>query len=926
MSRFKMPYKTIISYLLLMGLILFIIFQGLILGLPAIVGTLIQNKLPKILEGSVLAGSDLKFKIEKVGKTHALVTGIKLGEDLSVDLAEIQYRLEDFKTLNLEKIIIFGLTVHAILDSDNLLRFNGIKIPGKKKEPDPDQSKASFFSMLPEKIVFKGAVLSIKTMEYEMDQGMDQEIKIPFELLASIQPNKQKVSKQKLSLNASFYPFGQEIKTIISGDLSSGLEFVKVEARSFNPEFLSSILRDFLPDKTKVHFSGPHFSGPVDMDLLKTRDTDWKFNISGLNLESPDLTGIISATKIKNFTASVQADKGKLIAMGGFDLSTTLALPMGLEFGLTINPKQVNPKQINPKQIDPEQTDQNQNSFPFFDLTMKNKAMDTLSLTHGSFQAIVNQPNFDFSFKGDFTRQTGQFGFDCKNTRVKYAEETLFVRNILVNSGIQGDFSGKGKGISFDIKSDLSGIKLASGSGQVECKAASLAGKLGVSKLLHPMVMSLEARIKNGKMVSKDLKISASGINARMPFVFPLKGSNKSGSFSIAHIVYDKEFKAALKGNIIQSQSVNKLPDKSSDKSYKTLYKSLGGIKVNGIGTMPDFKGFKLDFNGEAGFDKQIHASIYFKTDPFSLTSEHMGKQMPDFSMDLDSFVRFSSKGTIAYKDHRLQTQASIMLDDGRLFFPDMDLLINGIVGGIDFNDLITPESLPGQVLTIESIKTSQFQFDNAKLKFSIEDGNSLNIENLRFNWCKGLVSTESVRLPAKDNNLSLILYCDRLELSEMLKQMGAFHAEGEGTLNGRIPMVYSNGNISFDNGFLFSTPGSGGRVVIENTEKIIAGIPMDTPEFAQLDLAREALKDFDYKWAKLELNTFEDTLNVKMQLDGKPAGLLPFEYKKDIGSFVRVDGSSPGSRFQGIKMDVNLKLPFNQVMKFGNKIKTIFN
>jgi hypothetical protein len=61
------------------------------------------------------------------------------------------------------------------------------------------------------------------------------------------------------------------------------------------------------------------------------------------------------------------------------------------------------------------------------------------------------------------------------------------------------------------------------------------------------------------------------------------------------------------------------------------------------------------------------------------------------------------------------------------------------------------------------------------------------------------------------------------------------------------------------------------------------------------------------------------------MQLDGKPAKLLPFEYKKDIGSFVRVDASSPGSRFQGIKMDVNLKLPFNQVMKFGNIIKTIF-
>ena len=100
----------------------------------------------------------------------------------------------------------------------------------------------------------------------------------------------------------------------------------------------------------------------------------------------------------------------------------------------------------------------------------------------------------------------------------------------------------------------------------------------------------------------------------------------------------------------------------------------------------------------------------------------------------------------------------------------------------------------------------------------------------------------------------------------------------------------------------------------------------MDSPQFAQLDLAQEALKDFDYKWTKLVFNTFEDTLFVNMELDGKPSKLLPFEYQKDLGGFVRVDASSPGSHFQGIKLDVNLKLPFNDVMKFGNKLQSVFN
>ena len=54
---------------------------------------------------------------------------------------------------------------------------------------------------------------------------------------------------------------------------------------------------------------------------------------------------------------------------------------------------------------------------------------------------------------------------------------------------------------------------------------------------------------------------------------------------------------------------------------------------------------------------------------------------------------------------------------------------------------------------------------------------------------------------------------------------MGVFHAEGDGTLSGRLPIIYENGEISFDNGFLFSTPGSGGVVRIQNTEKVHSGM-----------------------------------------------------------------------------------------------------
>jgi len=167
-------------------------------------------------------------------------------------------------------------------------------------------------------------------------------------------------------------------------------------------------------------------------------------------------------------------------------------------------------------------------------------------------------------------------------------------------------------------------------------------------------------------------------------------------------------------------------------------------------------------------------------------------------------------------------------------------------------------------------------------------------------------------------------LYCDRLNLARVLGQFGAAAAEGSGTVSGRIPIRYAKGELSFDDGFLFSTPGAGGKIHLTGTELLTAGIPPETPQFAQMDLAREALKDYDYSWAKLSLTSEKEDLLLQMQMDGKPARTLPFVYRKDIGGFIRVEADSEGSHFQGIRLDVNFRLPLNKLLQYKDLIKMI--
>lgn len=91
------------------------------------------------------------------------------------------------------------------------------------------------------------------------------------------------------------------------------------------------------------------------------------------------------------------------------------------------------------------------------------------------------------------------------------------------------------------------------------------------------------------------------------------------------------------------------------------------------------------------------------------------------------------------------------------------------------------------------------------------------------------------------------------------------------------------------------------------------------------MDLAKEALKSYKYDWARLGFDTKGDQLLVKMEFEGKPENALPFVYKKELGSFVRVNADNPGSNFQGININVNLQLPFNRVLKFGNELNNLF-
>nr|WP_319393403.1 YdbH domain-containing protein [uncultured Desulfobacter sp.] len=487
-----------------------------------------------------------------------------------------------------------------------------------------------------------------------------------------------------------------------------------------------------------------------------------------------------------------------------------------------------------------------------------------------SFQKIkLFAPRFKLRVSGDLDHQTGTLAFSGKSL----------------------ESSGSGK-----AKLDAAGLDLnIQFNGNLKGHETLAYGKLN-------------ARIDKLAFKQNNSGVRAKGVYVELPGTYPFKGTKGFGRVGASQIIVQDKVRAAVSAKVAQASDF--------------------AVDIAGTVTSTQVPGLVVDFSTRAGLEASMapFAKGKMHTNQFSISQDTVIPFVPAISGIYDFKFDISAQSDFSYAHQAIKSSADIQVSNGTINFVESGFTVSGISTDMHFNDLMVPETLPGQYLSIDRFDAGRFNCNNARIRFSLEDGRFINVENLKFNWCNGIVSTEAFRLPSDDGIIDITLYCDRLGMEDLFYQLDAFDAEGDGTLSGRIPVVVKNTKIGFDDGFLFSTPGQGGRIFIRNLDKMLVGIPKNTREYAQLDLAGEALKNFEYKWVTLKLNSHGETLAVNMQLDGKPLSSLPFEYNRNLNSFIRIGAKSPGSNFQGIKLNVNLNLPFNQVIQFGNNLKRIIN
>ncbi len=406
---------------------------------------------------------------------------------------------------------------------------------------------------------------------------------------------------------------------------------------------------------------------------------------------------------------------------------------------------------------------------------------------------------------------------------------------------------------------------------------------------------TLAAQLR-GKIPEINLKKNSTkliNLSFQMPLQYPPPQKGAPGGIKIEQIRYQNSNSATLQAKI--SQSAN-------------------GISASSLLTTPFVPGLQLLCDGSAQTTGNITAQCRIPATKFDSATLPGFISLPD---KLSFTGKLAAKGEFQLTDKLPAGKITLEYRDGILIHGKNKL--SDINATFAFPRLPLLQSDPGQLCTIGAVEFGKIKLSDGRIHFRIEDEQSIFLEKFRVSWCGGKVETGSFTLARDMKELETTLYCDRLGFTELLAQLGINQAEGQGSLNGRLPMIISPKGVLFDDGFLFSTPGNSGIVRFNDTRQLRQGIPdMNTGSY--LDYSMKALENFSYNWAKLSLNSRNNDLLITMQLDGKPAEPLPFSYKN--GQIVPSD-KGPGLQHP-IRLDVNFRLPVKDLLQYGTNIQSM--
>jgi hypothetical protein len=898
-----------------------LLLVGLLIGAYFYLPFYLESKIiPQLAAGAGL--SDFSVSVRNIGFFNADLGALRIGprDDPAIEIRSIRvdYSPRSLYQRKIKKMAISGIELHSEL-SDGRFKLQGVDIEkimagaGKQPKAAP-QINAKKPPVILEKLEISDSRVIIS--------ANDQNYHIPFEIELVPQDPEYK----KLVIEAYLYPRGERLSAKATVDRMQRRVVLSVESAALDLERFADISA-----------RAAHLAASGDLTLQAKADIRWEplqvssFNASltlqhgkikgngfqlqtamGANNEPLPFRIDLSAKDFQELIFSgsslalIEPAPLTLVGFDGIIKKNGAAIESGGKFSAVLQPSTPSLPDRLPVKIKDSLPLHGQFSAIYHqsgkwqcdvsNVRPEGSAAGSVSLTVDSYAISSSIPEFSLSAKAESHNIEAAYRLITPAVRITSGSETITIPEVSLKGTAQLDLTANDStAIKFDLQAPNIGIKLKEGN--IKIPKLALSGKLNRDANRQISIQGLIQFSGAGGRFSR-LGARISGVRGKIPFKWPVKGKTTWGSVAVAGLKYKD-----LELGSVSSQ----------------LHQTATGFLFKGRHQNSLLPRVKINFSGESKLFHNEPAGAVVRVEisrPAAAPELDLGKFYPK-AKGMRIKGKFQMKGDLALNMNSLDGNVRVDLKNGTVMMGEKNLELEGIHMSLNFPELPKIRSAPGQQIDFARISLGEFVAHKGSIKFQIESAQSVLIEKMHFLWCGGNVETQSMRLIPGVEEYHVTFYCDRLNLAQVLEQFGAGSADGQGTVNGRIPIKYEKGKIHFDDGFLFSTPGEGNKIHLTGTDILTAGIPPNTPQYVQMELAREALKDYDYSWAKLNITSKGEELLLQMKMDGKPAQTLPFVYNKDIGGFMKIEANAKGSKFQGIRLDVNFRLPLNKLLQY---------
>lgn len=236
-------------------------------------------------------------------------------------------------------------------------------------------------------------------------------------------------------------------------------------------------------------------------------------------------------------------------------------------------------------------------------------------------------------------------------------------------------------------------------------------------------------------------------------------------------------------------------------------------------------------------------------------------KKMPD----VDITGRISADASLRLSGGRSLVTGRLRMADGNLRGKSFE--VRGMVVDVPLEYDGVPRTTGRPLVSFASAQAGNIRLDQGMVRFQLLP-DEIFIDRVEVAWCAGSLNAYSVHLNLKNPRDDFVVYADRIDMGEALMMAFPFKGKVDGVLYGRLPIGIDRGRVILYPGFLYSLPGQGGKIVLDDSRQMLAlleraGIRGDV----QVPLSK-ALSDMDLSAIKMDLAPREagdETLSIRL-------------------------------------------------------------